>query len=160
MNEEVSNKTVNLAVATTKLSARLLYRALQEYSRMRNNKQKQSQTYKYKGKQTLKQLVGQNQGVTSMEIGDEGMRTFKRIANRHGVDFAITRDKSDSPNKYLVFFKARDADAIKKVLQEYSAKVLSKKREVKRESVLEKLKKFKEIAKLTPKKERKREHIR
>lgn len=160
MNEEVSNKAVNLAVSTSKVSARLLYRALQEYNRMRANKQRQNQTYKYKGKQTLKQLIGQNQGVTSMEVGDEGIRTFKRIANRHGVDFAITKDKSENSSKYLVFFKARDADAIKKVLVEYSAKVMNRKKEVKRESVLEKLKKFKEIAKLTPKKERKREHIR
>lgn len=161
MNEEVSNKSVNLAVSSAKVTARVLYRALLEaYRNMKHQKNyKHNQVYKHKGKQTLKQLIGQNQGVSSMEINDEGIRTFKRIANRHGVDFAITKDKSCEPPKYLVFFKARDADAIKKVLQDYSRQIV-KKKEVKRESVLEKLKKLKEIVKLIPRKEKKREHVR
>ena len=162
MNEEVSNKSVNLAVSATRVTARLLYRALLEYTRRlhyRHDRNKNNKTvFKYRGKQTLKQLIGQNQGVSSMDIGDSDLRVFKRIANKYGVDFAITKDKSADKPKYMVFFKARDADAITNVLQEYSAKVIKKVRnEPTKESVIEKLRKLKEAVKAIPRKERKRE---
>ena len=37
------------------------------------------------GKQSVKELVGQGQGVSSMEIGDSGIRDFKKIANKTQV---------------------------------------------------------------------------
>ncbi len=99
------------------------------------------------GKQSVKELIGQGQGVSSMEIGDSGLGDFKRIANKYGVDFAIVKDKTGEGAKYTVFFKARDADAITSVLKEYAAK---RTRKVERKaSVREKLNKFKEVVKNT-----------
>jgi len=43
---------------------------------------------------TVKQLVKQGQGASSMEVSGESMRTFKRIANKYGVDFAIVKEYS------------------------------------------------------------------
>ena len=65
-----------------------------------------------KGKQTVKQLIGQNQGVSNIEINDPSIRDFERIARKYGVDYAVKKDRSTSPPKYLIFFKARDADAL------------------------------------------------
>ena len=104
------------------------------------------------GKQTVKQLIGQNQGVSSLPIGETGLKDFKRIAQKYGVEFAIVKDKTESPTKYLVFFKARDADAISQMLAEYTAKQI-KKQSKNRPSILKTLKKFKEIVANMPRKE-------
>ena len=44
----------------------------------------------------------------------------------YGIDFAINKDKSVVPPKYMVFFKAQDSDALTAAFQEYSASVLQK----------------------------------
>ncbi len=159
MQEEVENKSVHLAVVTTKVTVRALLRALAEYKRRRQNKGQLKQVAKdatIKGKQSVKELVGQGQGVSSMEIGDSGIRDFKRIANKYGVDFAIVKDKAENPPRYTVFFKARDADAITSVLKEYSEKQTKRKKaaEKDRPSILQKLKKFKEKVAAMPRKQK------
>ena len=150
MEEEVSKKTVNLAWQTTKLSVRGIYKYVKAYLEQLEKdkvKRKAAKNTPIKGKQTVKQLVGQGQGVSSMEIGDSGIRDFKRIANKYGVDFAITKDKTVDPPKYTVFFKAQDADAITSVLKEYAAKQTKRKKSMEKDrpSILQKLKKFKEL---------------
>ena len=78
------------------------------------------------GKQSVKKLVGQNQGVTSVEVNDKGIQDFQRIARHYGVDYAITKDKSSIPPKYLVFFKARDGDALEAAMNEFTTKQIKK----------------------------------
>ncbi len=150
MQEEVAKKTVNIAWQTTKYSVKEMIKYVQGYMAERRkhlDKILNNKDSPIKGKQTVKQLVGQGQGVSSMEIGDSGIRDFKRIANKYGVDFAITKDKTVEPPKYTVFFKAKDADAITSVLKEYAAKQAKRKKSLgkNRTSILQKLKKFKEI---------------
>ena len=154
VNEEISDKSVRLAISTTKLTARTLCRALSMY--LRNHKQqknmKAAKDDRIQGKQTIKQLIGQNQGVSSLPVGETGLKDFERIAKKYGVDFAIVKDKTVTPTKYMVFFKARDADAIAQVLAEYTAKQM-KKQSQNRPSILKVLKKFKELVANMPKKE-------
>lgn len=158
MNEEVSSKAIRLAVNATKVDARFLYKVLRKYidSLNRKNDEKKNVETRIKGKQTVKELIGQNQGVSSMPIGDSGIKDFKKIANKYGVDFAIAKDKKADPPQYTVFFKARDADAITSVLKEYSQKQMKRKEKSneKKPSILAKLKKFKEIVAKTPRKEK------
>ncbi len=92
MQEEVENKTVNLAVKTTKVSLKLLIRALIAYKRKLENKQRLKQVAKNthtKGKQSVKELIGQDQGVSSMEIGDSGIRDFKKLAKTCFADYLL-----------------------------------------------------------------------
>lgn len=164
MQEEVENKSVRLAVTTTKLSLRAVIKGLSIYVRHRKNvkaKKAAKKEAKPVGKQTVKELIGQNQGISSMPIGDTGLGDFQKIAKKYGVDFAVVKDKSAQPTKYTIFFKARDADAITQVLQEYSVKQL-KKQSQDRPSVLKALKKFKEIVANMPKraKEKRKEQER
>ena len=106
MQEEVENRTVNLAISTTKLSARITLRLalwgirkLQE----REAKAEAKRNLPPKGKQTIRELVGQNQGVTNIDIAGTDLKGFEKYAREFGVDYAITRDKSVNPPKYLVF---------------------------------------------------------
>ena len=159
VQEDVENRTVNLAVRSSKVTAAELYRALRAYMRHRQNKKQIKQVAKEsvtKGKQSVKELIGQGQGVSSMPIGDSGIRDFKRIANKYGVDFAIVKDKNEDPPRYTVFFKAKDADAITSVLKEYGDRMEKRRKEAGKErpSILNKLKKFKEIVANTPSKHR------
>ena len=125
MNEEVSKESIRFAFHYgAKPTARVLVRALKAYLAHRANKRNMP----IRGKQSVKQLVQQNQGVTSLEVSGESMRQFKKIAGKYGVDFAIVKDKlagKDKP-RYTVFFKARDTDAIQAVLDQYTKKIVKK----------------------------------
>ena len=61
---------------------------------------------------------------------------FDRYAKRYHIDYAIQKDLSCTPPRYLIFFKAQDADALNAAFKEYSAAVLNK---AERPSVLAKL---------------------
>ncbi len=157
MNEEVSQKTVRFAINTGKVTGRVLWNCLKAYLRHRQNKKLTAG----KGEQSVKQLVKQGQGASSMEVSGESIRSFKRIANKYGVDFAIVKDKTTDPPRYTCFFKAKDMDAITAVVKEYSAKVV-KMQGKQKPSLLKELKKLKdEIAKAPRKvKEKFKENVR
>ena len=142
MQEEVEQRTVTLAVSTSKMTANVLKSAISKYLAYRKEKAKNGPV-KPCGKQSVKQLVQQDKGVSNIEITDKNIKDLERIARTYGVDFALKKDKTGEIPKYLVFFKARDADALTAAFKEYTAKTDRKKE---RPSVLQKLRKFKEAA--------------
>ena len=152
MQEEVENRAVTLVISATKLTARLLKAAILKYLASRKEKKlakARAAPEKPTGKQTVKQLIGQNQGVSNIEINDPSIKDFERIARKYGVDYAVKKDRSASPPKYLIFFKARDADALTAAFSEYTQKKVKKADRSERPSVLEKLAQFKELLKNT-----------
>ena len=154
MQEEVENRTLTLIVSGTKFTGRLFKAAISKYMAHRREKKLNKQRGRDspvtpKGKQTVKQLIGQNQGVSNIEIYDPSIRDFERIARKYGVDYAVKKDRSTSPPKYLIFFKARDADALTAAFTEYTDKKVKKAEKTERPSVLAKLAQFKELLKNT-----------
>ena len=163
MQEEIENRTVNLAISTTKLTARGIIRLAAKglaYIK-RDSREAALKNEKPDGRQTIQQLIGQNQGVTNIDISQTDLKGFEKYARKYGVDYAITKDKSVFPPKYLVFFKARDADAMTAAFNAYSAEVLAKS---KRPSTLSKLHKLIDAVKSIPTKvtsrDKQREHSR
>ena len=78
------------------------------------------------GKQTVKELIGQNQGVSSIDVADKDIKEFERITRKYGVDYAVHRAKGEK-SRYVVFFKDRDADALNAAFEEFTqAKELKK----------------------------------
>lgn len=147
MQEEVENKTVNLAISTTKLTARTIVNlGLKGIAHMKRKVQ-EANNERPTGKQTIRELIGQNQGVTNIDISKTDLKGFEKYARKYGVDYAITKDKSVIPPKYLVFFKARDADAMTAAFNAYSAELLTK---GKRPSVLKTLHKLIDAVKEMP----------
>ena len=154
MQEEVENRTLTLVVSGTKFTGRLFKAAISKYMAHRREKKLEKQRGRDspvtpKGKQTVKQLIGQNQGVSNIEINDPSIKDFERIARKYGVDYAVKKDRSASPPKYLIFFKARDVDALTAAFSEYTQKKVKKADRSERPSVLEKLAQFKELLKNT-----------
>ena len=139
MQDEVRDKSVALAIRVGKvggrLTADLLKYAIRSY--MADSKKPKIPH----GKQTVKQLVGQGAGVQNIEITDKNIKSFERVARKYGVDFAVK--KVPDERKYLVFFKARDADALNAAFAEYTAKTV---RRGKKPSVRKALKRFMEMA--------------
>ena len=135
MQEEVESRTVALTISTARLTGRLFKAAVAKYLDYRKNKQREEPAIPH-GKQTVKQLIGQNQGVSTIESNDPHIKNFERIARKYGVDYAIKKVRTEDKPKYVIFFKARDTDALTQAFTEYTRK--SAERE-KKPSVLQKL---------------------
>ncbi len=150
MQEEVEQKTFNIVVSTTKLTARTILNAGKAAIQ-------QQQAKMAGGKQSVRILLRQNRGVSSVEIDKTNIRGFERYAKKYGIDYAIRKDNSEMPPRYLVFFKAPDVEAFNAAFKEYSASLLSK---TKRPSVLEKLHELVQAAAELPGKVRRKEQER
>ena len=94
------------------------------------------------GKQSVKELIGQGQGVSNIELTDPSIRDFDRIARKYGVDYAVKRDRSSDPPRFLIFFKGRDNDAITAAFQEYTNQKVKK---ASRPSVMKRLEAFRDM---------------
>ena len=102
----------------------------------------------------VKKLIGQGEGAKSIEVTDSNIKSFERVARKYNVDFAVKRDKTTEPPKYLVFFKGKDADVIAQAFKEF-VKVNEKKQQ--RPSLRQKLKGLQKIVAQNKNKERSRE---
>ena len=152
MQEEVEQRTLTLAINGTKFTGRMLKAAVAKFMAYRRS-HKAAKAYVHpKGKQTVRQLTRQGQGVNTMEIADENLRQFERIARKYGVDYAVRRDKAAVPPRFLLFFKGRDADAITAAFKEF---MTAKERKSERPSLLQKLREF--VPVVGAQKEKKRE---
>lgn len=158
MQEEVENRTVNLAISTTKLTTRYIIAGIRTFNQNRKSKKLQkARDPAVHGKQTVKQLLGQNQGATNVEIDKSGIKDFERLAKKYGVDFAVRKDKSVDPPRYIVFVRSKDSEALDAICKEYQARAMTKD---KKPSVLAQLKKFKELVASLPKKIREKKQER
>ena len=147
MQEEVDSRTVALTISAAKFTGRLFKAGICTYMAHRKEKKLQKARdgpVKPCGKQTVKQLIGQNQGVSTIESNDPEIKNFERIARKYGVDYAVKKVKTDGKPKYVIFFKARDADALTQAFTEYSRKTVEKE---KKPSVLKKLRDLSAVVK-------------
>lgn len=140
MHEEVNQKTIALTVKTAKLTASVLKKALEKFLQSQKNKDNKH----YKGKQSVKHLVGQNAGVSNIEITDGNIKSFEKIAKKYSVDFAVKKDKTETPPKYIIFFKSRDVDVLTQAFKEYVHKEMKLKE---KPSIKKQLNEYREIIK-------------
>ena len=139
MQEEVEQRVVTLIVDCSKLTEQALMDALRKVLQKLKEGKQNKQPH---GKMTVKQLAAQNKGMQSIEVTDKNIGSFTKIARKYGIDFAPFKAKDQ--DRYLIFFKAQDTDAMTAAFQEYTAKVVKKKE---RPSILEKLAQFKALIK-------------
>ncbi len=122
MQEEVTGKSVALIIDSAKMSEQVLEKTLQKFLEAQKNKSPKI----HRGKQTLKQLAGQNAGLANIEISDKNIRAFTHVAKKYHVDFALKKDTTTEQPRYLVFFKSRDADAITAAFQEFASRKMGR----------------------------------
>ena len=127
MQEEVSTKIVAIAIRGGKISAEVLEKALKKFVQELEKAQKTaSQPKTYRGKQTVKHLVSQNAAISNIEVTDGNIKSFDRTAKKYGIDYALKKDMSELPPRYIVFFKGRDVDVMTQAFKEFSAKTVKR----------------------------------
>lgn len=121
LQDDVDQKSIAFAVNSSKFTGNnLLKLAKYMISKAKNlESELKNPTVKH-GKQSVRRLGKQNQGMTSVEISNKNIKCFERYAKKYGVDFALKVDKSQDPPKYMVFFKARDEEAIQNALKDFA----------------------------------------
>ena len=142
MQEEIEQKVLSLIVDCGKLTEQELRKALASLLEQLKASYQKHQYDKSNphGKMTVKQLAAKDKGLQSIEVTDKNIGSFNRVARKYGIDFAPFKVKGE--NRYMVFFKAPDADAMTAAFKEYTAKQV---RKAERPSVLEKLQHFKAL---------------
>lgn len=104
-----------------KMTARALAYALSSVGRKIAKERKAV----HHGRQSVKQLMSHGSATSSIEIAG-APREFDRVARHWNVDYAFYKTE---PNKYLLFFKSGQTDAITACFSEYSRRVLAKGRD-------------------------------
>ena len=128
MQDEVNTKVVAIAIKGGKITAEVLDKALKKFVEEIEKAQKNaSQPKTYRGKQSIKHLVEQNAAISNIEVTDGNIKSFERTASKYGIDYALKKDTSEQPPRYLVFFKGRDVDVMTQAFKEFSAKTVKQK---------------------------------
>ena len=164
MQDEVNEKVIGLCVQGTRMTTGVLKASIRKYLETRDRKKQRSvqvkqaektaraqekgkekerqrqEKKKPHGKQTLKQLIAQGAQLTNIQITDDNIKSFDRIARKYGIDYSLKKDVSVDPPKYFVFFKAKDVDVMTAAFKEYAGVAIEKKKK-KKPSVRKKLQK-------------------
>lgn len=154
MQEETERKTVNLAVTTTKVTARALCNGIKTFLANRKRAKAYRMPKEAHGRQSVKKLLKTPQAISKIPVNDENIREFYKLAKKYGVDFAVTKDKSKDPPVYTVFFKAKDTEALQHIADTLLERQMKPKK--KRPSLVSQLAKLKEIVSRIPHKHRHR----
>ena len=143
MQEEIENKIVVMITNCSKLTASELRRALEKVlaqakaSRSQKHPKPEKETH---GQMTVKELAQKDKGMQSIEVNDSTIGSFNRVARKYGIDFAPFKVKGE--NKYMVFFKAPDADAMTAAFTEYTQNQVKK---ASRPTILQRMEHFKSL---------------
>lgn len=146
----MSRSTIAITVRAGKLTARGLAYVLGAAARKIRKAQRAGQAPQ--GKQSARKLLRHGGDTSGMELpGDP--RQFDRVARKWGVDYAI---RPVEKGKYLLLFKAKQADAITGCFAEYSRRMLNRSKE-RRVPVREQLKRAQALVRQQPQRHRERE---
>ena len=128
MQDEVNTKVVAIMIKGGKISAEVLEKALKKFVEEIEKAQKTVSLPKtYRGKQSIKHLMSQNAAISNIEVTDGNIKCFQRTANKYGIDYALKKDTTEEPPRYIVFFKGRDVDVMTAAFKEFSAKTVKQK---------------------------------
>ena len=153
MQEESTQKTIAIVVRSGKLTEHVLKDAMMAYIHHRNHRPPKENH----GKTSVKKLMGMDQGANTMEINDANIKTFNRVAAKYNIDYAVQKDKSVNPPKYIIYFKGRDADVIGKAFKDYCGVLEHKKAKMSLRDRLHDLKDKKRENRDSPERERTKE---
>ena len=150
MQEDIERRTIAISVKSVNLTAKGLAKILAAALKKIQKEYIKAQTPQ--GRQSVKKLMNHRVSTSAMPLDGE-TKLFDQMARKYNVDYAFHKT---GPEKYLLFFKAGQADAITAAFSDYTKTVVARARQ-KRPSIPEQMKKFGERERSKPPKERKRE---
>ena len=145
MQDHLEDKSVALIIKGAKITGRTLAKAMQAFLKRTRDAASKHRMQSKQGKQSVRSLTKQGASLSSVEITGNNIGTFRRTARKYNIDFALKRDDSGPTPKWMVFFKAKDTDALTAAFKEYSTSILKEKQ--RKPSILSKLSRFKEVTK-------------
>ena len=114
MQEEMNEKTVSLIIRGTKVTAVVLKDAMKMFLRHTSNRisnsrdgkgisgdQKQALqpgTGDRTGKTSLRKMMKEGSELSNIEITDENIKSFEKIARKYSIQFSLMKDKSHDPS--------------------------------------------------------------
>ena len=109
------------------------------------NKARQAHNAPVEGKQSIKEL-SKGGTLSSIEVTEGNIKNFDPIARKYGIKYALQKvapepGSKDLP-KWMVFFQAKDVDALTAAFKEYSKGAM--KREADKPSVIDGIRNFRE----------------
>jgi len=121
--EQIERESIAITLKASKLTSQVLAKALTAVAKqIKENSHKEIEIGQ--GHQSLRKLSNIKGDTSSIPIdGDKGL--FKRVARKWCVDYNFKKTGKD---KYLLLFKAGQADLITGCFSEYSAKVMERAR--------------------------------
>jgi hypothetical protein len=140
IQEDIENRSIALSIRAAKVTEQVLVKAVAAALR----KMEQSRNRPKEGKQSIKSL-SKGGTLSSVEVTEGNIKGFDPIARKYGISYALQKDASEDPPRWIVFFKAKDADAMTAAFKEFSAKAV--KLENDRPSVRETMRNFREALK-------------
>lgn len=150
MQEETTNKTVNLYIKGGRISADILKAAMRKYLKYledqvkkdenrrqirknekikavaRDKAERKIEARRPHGKQSMKNLMSYGNQLSNIRVTDNNIRSFDRIARKYSIDYSLIKDKGVNPPAYMVFFKAKDVDVMTAAFKEYAGLSLIK----------------------------------
>ncbi len=134
MQEQVNEKTIAFQVNTAKFTANELKKLIALYLRSRRQSKlnkKGMQSVKPLGKTTLEKLSKKHDGLKNIEITENNIKDFEKVAKKYNLEYALKKDDQSIPATYFVFFKGRDLDVIDFAFKEYLKSSIEKTKDVK-----------------------------
>ena len=166
MEEEISQRTITLIVQTGKMTGKVFLQTIQKYLDILKQQQQQITRDKqlhpaHQGRMTIKKLMKERSGLSNIEIHDEHIHEFERIARRYGIEYAIKKERTKESPHYLVFFRGKDTDVLQTAFNEFVKKRLKIQERPSLHEKLQKLKlQHKERVARVPEKVQRREVVR
>lgn len=121
LQEDVEQRSVALATKTSKMTAHLLAQlmraSLRKIHKARNSPKE--------GRQSVRQL-SKGGKLENVEISNENIKAFDPFARKYGISYALQKDNSETPPKWLVFFQSKDTATMTAAFKEFSAKMMNK----------------------------------
>ena len=137
IQEDLEYRSVSLSIKCAKLTEQALAKAMLAVLR----KWKQSRNAPVEGKQSIKEL-SKGGTLSSIEITEGNIKNFDPIARKYGISYALQKDSATDPPRWMVFFKAKDVDALTAAFKEYSKGAI--KRETDKPSVRDSMREFRD----------------
>jgi hypothetical protein len=135
IQEDLEYRSVSLSIKCAKLTEQALAKAMRAALR----RWKQSKDAPKEGKQSIKQL-SKGGTLSSVEITEGNIKNFDPIARKYGISYSLQKDSE--AGRYVVFFHAKNADAMTAAFKEYSKNAI--KRDTDKPSVRDTIRDFRD----------------
>lgn len=152
MQEDIERRMIALSVKTSKLTGRVLAKAFAAILRKLQKEHRKAQIPQ--GRQSVKKLMNHRVSTSSLDLSGD-TKLFDRVARKYNVDYAFHKT---GPDKYLLFFKAGQADAITAAFSDYTRLVMGRGKN-RRPSIRQQLNHFRDKERSQPREQQRQREV-